>query len=158
MASPPAAMPEPSATGAQSGRLEWRRLRILIVFTLVALAVQGWTGDAVNLFAPPTGTVEQSLNGLLNEIVSTGFLPIWHAFEGLLILALSLLVLAFSIRSKPKSIRICAILGLVYVVVAGVGGILFVLSGGSNNGNSAQMGGSFIGAFAFYFMELYYAK
>ena len=138
--------------------MEWRKLRILIVVTLVALAIQGWTGDAVNLFAPPTGSVEQSLNGLLNEIVTTGFLSIWHAFEGLVILALSLLVLAFSIKSKPKSIRICAILGLVYVVVAGVGGILFVLSGGSNNGVSAQMGGSFIGAFAFYFMELYYAK
>ena len=61
-------------------------------------------------------------------------------------------------KAKPKSIRICAILGLVYVVVAGVGGLLFVLSGFTNNGNSAQMGGSFIGAYAFYFMELYYAK
>jgi multisubunit Na+/H+ antiporter MnhB subunit len=65
---------------------------------------------------------------------------IWHAFEGIAIFALSLIVLAFSIKAKPKSVRICAILGLVYVVVAGVGGLLFVLSGFTNNGNSAQMG------------------
>jgi hypothetical protein len=44
------------------------------------------------------------------------------------------------------------------VVVAGVGGLFFVLSGFTNNGKSAQMGGSFIGAYAFYFMELHYAK
>jgi hypothetical protein len=90
--------------------------------------------------------------------VTTGFFLVWHAFEGIAIFALSLVVLAFSIKAKPKSIRICAILGLVYEVVAGVGGLLFVLSGFTNNGNSAQMGGGFIGAYAFYFMELYYAK
>jgi multisubunit Na+/H+ antiporter MnhB subunit len=70
---------------------------------------------------------------------------IWHAFEGIAIFALSLIVLAFSIKAKPKSIRICAVLGLVYVV-AGVGGLFFVLSAFTNNGNSAQMGGGFIGA------------
>jgi multisubunit Na+/H+ antiporter MnhB subunit len=72
--------------------------------------------------------------------VTTGFFLIWHAFEGIAIFALSLIVLAFSIKAKPKSIRICAVLGLVYVVVAGVGGLFFVLSGFTNNGNSAQMG------------------
>ena len=102
--------------------------------------------------------LEQSLNGIFNGVVTTCFFLIWHAFEGIAIFALSLILLAFSIKAKPKSIRICAILGLVYVVVAGVGGLLFVLSGFTNNGNSAQMGGSFIGAYAFYFMELYYAK
>jgi len=44
------------------------------------------------------------------------------------------------------------------VVSAIIGGVLFVLSGFSAGGNSAQMGGSFIGAYAFYFIELYYAK
>src|SRR2546428_2412675 len=140
-------------------RTNWRNLRIIIVATLIALTVQGWTGDATNLFSMfPTGGVEQSLNGIFNGVVTTGFLLVWHAFEGIAIFALSFIVLAFSIKAKPKSIRICAILGLVYVVVAGGGGLLFVLSGFTNNGNSAQMGGSFIGAYAFYFMELYYAK
>ena len=140
-------------------RPSWRNLRILIVATLIALTAQGWTGDATNLFSMfPSGSIEQSVNGVFSGVVTTGFFLIWHAFEGLAIFALSLVVLAFSIKAKPKSVRICAILGLVYVVVAGVGGLFFVLSGFTNNGNSAQMGGGFIGAYAFYFMELYYAK
>jgi hypothetical protein len=140
-------------------RTNWRNLRIIIVGTLIALTVQGWTGDATNLFSVfPSGSVEQSVNGIFNGVVTTGFFLVWHAFEGIAIFGLSLVVLAFSIKAKPKSVRICAILGLVYVVVAGVGGLFFVLSGFTNNGNSAQMGGSFIGAYAFYFMELYYAK
>ncbi len=105
-----------------------------------------------------SGSVERSLNGIFDGVVTTGFFLVWHTFEGIAIFALSLAVLAFSIKAKPKSVRICAILGLVYVIVAGVGGLLFVLSGFTNNGNSAHLGGGFIGAYAFYFMELYFAK
>ena len=148
-----------AGTTKSPDRASWRRLRIIIVATLIALTIQGWTGDATNLFSMfPSGSVEQSLNGIVSGVVTTGFFLVWHAFEGIAIFGLSLIVLAFSLKAKPKSIRICAILGLVYVVVAGVGGLLFVLSGFTNNGNSAQMGGGFIGAYAFYFMELYYAK
>ena len=43
-------------------------------------------------------------------------------------------------------------------VSAIIGGVLFVLFGFSSGGVSAQMGGSFIGAYAFYFIELYYAN
>jgi hypothetical protein len=44
------------------------------------------------------------------------------------------------------------------IISAIIGGTLFVLSGFNNNGVSAQMGGSFIGAYAFFFIELYYTK
>jgi hypothetical protein len=81
-----------------------------------------------------------------------------HAFIGIVLLASASVVLAFSIRSKPRNVQIPAILGLVTIVSAAIGGVFFVLSGFSNGGNSAQMGGSFIGAYAFYFIELYYAK
>jgi hypothetical protein len=53
------------------------------------------------------------------------------------------------IEEKPK---LSSIIGLVYVVVAGVGGLFFVLSGFTNNGSSAKMDGGFIGAYAFYFV------
>jgi len=40
-------------------RTHWRNLRIIIVATLIALTVQGWTGDATNLFSMfPSGGVE----------------------------------------------------------------------------------------------------
>ena len=141
-------------------RTSWHRLRLLIVVTLILLTVQGWFGDTVNLFAVPSNpvTVDQSANGALQAVVNVGPTLIIHAFVGTAILAFAVAVLAFSLKSKPRSIQISAILGLVMVVSAIIGGTLFVLSGFSNNGVSAQMGGSFIGAYAFYFIELYYAK
>ena len=139
---------------------EWRRLRLLIILTLALLTVQGWFGDTVNLFAVPTSpvTVEASASGLLTAIANDGATLIIHAFIGIVLLALSATVLAFSLKSKPRNVQVPSILGLVMVVSAIIGGTLFVLSGYTNNGVSAQMGGSFIGAYAFYFIELYYAK
>jgi hypothetical protein len=144
---------------AQVGRSEWRRLRVLLVLTLIVLTVQGWTGDTTNLFATTTTTASSSsLPGAVQTIENAGPILVWHATEGMLVLALSLVVLAMSIRSKPRSVRVCAILGTLAVVSALIGGLSFVLSGFQDSGSSAQMGGSFIGAYAFYFIELYFAK
>ena len=102
--------------------------------------------------------VDQSFNGLLQAIFSIGPTLAIHSFNGILILAFAVVVFALSIKSKPRNVQIPAILGLVMVVSALIGGVLFVLSGFSNGGSSAQMGGSFIGAYAFYFIELYNSK
>jgi hypothetical protein len=143
----------------QVGKPQWRNLRILIVVTLVVTTAQGWTGDTANLFVTTyTASASSSLGGIASTIAGAGPFLIWHASEGVLILALSLTVLAFSLRSKPKSVKICASLGTLMVVSAGIGGLMFVSSGFQSAAASAQMGGSFIGAYAFYFMELYYAK
>jgi len=146
------------AMAAQTGRPEWRRLRVLIAVILIVLTVQGWTGDTANIFVTTSTTsASSSLGGALRTISAAGPILIWHASEGALVLALSLAVLSLSVRAKPKSVRICAILGTFMVVSAGIGGLSFVLSGFQYGGGSAEMGGSFIGAYAFYFMELYYA-
>jgi len=63
-----------------------------------------------------------------------------------------------SLRYHRRSVKIAAVLGLITVIIAGLGGYLFVLSGFSNGGNSMQMGGTFEFAFAFYFIALYYTK
>jgi hypothetical protein len=138
----------------------WHRLRLLIVATLIALTVEGWFGDTANIFLIPTTppTVEQSASGIFQAITNIGPGLLIHAFIGIVLLAFASVVLAFSIRLKPRNVQIPAILGLVMVVSAAIGGVFFVLSGFSNGGNSAQMGGSFIGAYAFYFIELYYTK
>jgi uncharacterized membrane protein len=123
------------------------------------MTVQGWTGDSVNLFVTfPSDPVSQSASGFAQAIAAAGPITIWHTSEGFLLLVLAMLVLSLSIKNKPKSIRITALLGLFFIVMAGIGGLLFVFSGFQNNPSSAQMGGSFIGAYAFYFIELYYAK
>jgi uncharacterized membrane protein len=83
----------------------------------------------------------------------------WHSYEGIVLLLLGIAVLVLSFKwSNKRSVRITSILGLFFLLAAALGGFLFVLSGLSNGGNSAQMGGRFIGAYAFYFMELYFTK
>jgi hypothetical protein len=135
------------------------KLQSFIIATLVILSVQGWTGDYVNLFSVfPTGAVNSSANGLLQALQKAGQIPVYHAFEGFLLVAFSLVVLILSLRTKAKKIQVSSILGLAAVVSAAVGGVLFVFSGFQDNGNSAQMAGSFIGAYAFYFLELYFTK
>jgi hypothetical protein len=141
-----------------------RRFRILLVFVLVVLTIQGWFGDTVNIFVAPSSGITPppfSLSGFLNALESlpTPFLPLYHAFEGIFLIVLAVAVFALSFTwSKSRGVRIASGLGLVMVVSAAIGGFLFVMSGFSNGGNSAQMGGSFIGAYAFYFIALYYSR
>ena len=137
-----------------------RSLRIFTILVLVFLTVQGWTGDFSNLFAVfPSGTVSASIGGILAGVEKAGPLVTYHALEGALILALSIVVLSLSFSSHASStLKVFAILGLGSVASALAGGVLFVLSDFQNNGNSAQMGGSFIGAYAFFFLVLYASK
>ena len=140
-----------------------RKFRILLVATLAVLSVQGWLGDVVNLFVAPTTAQTpppQNPSGFFQGVASLNSLPLsWHAFEGIFLFLLAVSVLALSFKwSKSRAVRISAILGLFFVFSAALGGYLFVLSGFGAGGNSAQMGGSFIGAYALYFVALYYAK
>lgn len=127
---------------------------------IVVLTIQGWTGDFVNLFSPfPGGGVSPSVVGLVSALSNAGALALYHGLEGASLVVLSIIVLALSFRSsKARSIRIASLLATAAIVSATIGGVLFVLSAFQNNANSAQMGGSFIGAYAFYFIELYYTK
>jgi hypothetical protein len=138
-----------------------RKFRILLVATLVILTVQGWSGDTVNIFLPATATTSplSSFAGFWPLVESLGGLAVWHVIEGALLTVLSVVVLALSfVWSKSRAVRVASLLGLFFIFSAAAGGIDFVLSGLSNGGNSAQMGGSFLGAYAFYFIALYYSR
>jgi hypothetical protein len=141
-----------------------RALRGFLVATLVILAVQGWFGDFVTVFvAPASGITAPPVTpgGLIHElqILPTPFFPLWHAFEGmaLVILSITIAVLAFA-WSRSRGVRAWALVGLVAVSSAALGGFLFLKSGFADGGSSMQMGGSFIVAFASYFLTLYYTK
>ena len=126
---------------------------------VVVLTVQGLTGNLVNLFATsPSGSVGQSFGGLTTAISSAGALTAFHASEGALLVTLSLVVLGLSYESKKASLQILSILAMATVMSAMVGGVLFALSGFQSKTDSAQMGVSFIGAYAFYLLELYLTK
>ena len=121
--------------------------------------MQGWTGDFSNLFAAFPAHVTGSVSGLFQGVFNAGAIVAYHAMEGLVLVALSIAILALCFTaSKSRNIRISAILGFGSILSAAIGGTLFVLSSFQNNANSAQMGGSFIGAYAFYFLVLYFAK
>ncbi len=130
-----------------------------MVATLILLTVQGWFGDTVNLFAIPTTpvTVEASASGLLTAILNVGPTLIIHAFNGIVILALSLTVLALSqieVEERPDSCDSRACHGNLCDHRRGPVRPLRLYQ----QWCLSQMGGSFIGAYAFYFIELYYTK
>jgi hypothetical protein len=124
------------------------------------LSVQAWTGDFVNVFLTSTfpTTVDQSIGGFFQAVLSNGLFLTWHGMEGFLILLSAVGVLAVALRYHRRSVKVAAGLGLFFILVAGLGGYLFVLSGFSAGGSSMQMGGSYLGAYAMYFIALYYTK
>ncbi|HKT21926.1 MAG TPA: hypothetical protein VJR06_04860, partial [Nitrososphaerales archaeon] len=127
----------------------------------VLLSIQAWTGDVVNLFAVfPQGAVN-GLGAAVPALESAGPGPVaaYHAVEGVIVIILSVAILALAFtRSKSRGVRISSLLALFFIASAAAGGYLFLFSGFVSNGNSAQMGGSFIGAYAMNFLVLYYSK
>jgi succinate dehydrogenase/fumarate reductase cytochrome b subunit len=133
----------------------------MTVFNLILLSLQAWTGDAVNLFNSGSSGAVNGMSGAIQalEDFGPGPLALWHALEGILIVLLAVgIVVSVFRRTKLRSVRAVSLLALLFVLSAAVGGYLFLFSGFENNGNSAQMGGSFIGAYAMNFLVLYYSK
>jgi hypothetical protein len=136
----------------------FKRCQALIIAQLVLLSVQGWSGDFVNVFVTTTprhGVM--SLVGVLGLIESGGGFLVWHGVEGVVIVVLGATILTLSFKHH-RGVVVSALLALLSVVSAGIGGVMFVASGFSAGGASMQMGGSFIAAYALYFIVLYYTK
>ena len=116
----------------------------------------------MNIFYAPSSGVTPppyTLAGFFSEVQSLGGLLIWHAAEGIFLFFLAVAVFALSfVWSKSRAVRITSGLGLLFVLFAALGGFMFVMSGFSNGGNSAQMDGSFIGSYALFFLTLYYSR
>ncbi|HEV7215944.1 MAG TPA: hypothetical protein VGP33_12580 [Chloroflexota bacterium] len=141
-----------------------RVVRSLIVATLVVLTAQGWFGDTANIFLMPANGVTppaQTLSGFLGAVqsIKPPFILIWHTFEGiaLVILAIAVFVTSLFLPSS-RGVRIWSGLGLLAMLSAALGGYRFVLSGFADGANSAAMGGSYILAYACFFLTLYYTK
>jgi len=135
-----------------------RPLRLSIVATLLLLTLQGWLGDFVNVFVTTSSTSSVSFSDFTQALVNQGPVVVVHALIGFLIFFSGIGVLVVALKHRDRRVKIAAALALLAVVSAGVGGILFVLSGLSAGGSSMQMGGSYIAAYALYFITLYYSK
>lgn len=136
-------------------------LKRMTVLNIILLSVQAWTGDVVNLFAAfPTGAVN-GFGGFFQGLESAGPGPlaVYHGIEGIVILLLGVGITMAAFRGKAsRGVKVTSLLGLFFIAAAAFGGYLFVFSSFVSNGNSAQMGGSFIGAYAMNFLVLYYSK
>ena len=137
-----------------------RTLLGLIIAVLTVLTAQGWTGDFVNLFAVfPSGSVGGTLSGFTQALINVGRMEVTHAILGSVLAALAIVILFIAFRfNTSRGVRVCAVLGFLAGLSAAYGGVSFVLSGFQNNGSSAQMGGSFIGSYASYFLVLYFNR
>jgi hypothetical protein len=137
-----------------------RPLLVLVILVLIGLTIQAWLGDFVNLFAVfPNGTVGHTLSSFFREVKAAGNMEVAHAILGALLLIFAIAILIVAFRGVVSTgARICAIIALIAILSAAYGGIAFVFSGFKDNGNSMQMAGSFIGAYASYFLVLYFNK
>jgi succinate dehydrogenase/fumarate reductase cytochrome b subunit len=144
---------------AKSAEVASRRLWMAVVAILVLLTVQGYTGGFIVLFALFPTAVKLTISGFYQALSEARLLTVYHASEGLVLVLISILIVALAFRYHSNNgVRVSAVIGMAAVVSAAMGGILFVLSGFKNEGDSAQMAGSFIGAYASNFLVLYFLK
>jgi hypothetical protein len=132
----------------------------LVISILIIMTAQGWTGDFVNLFAVfPSGKVRATFSGFIQALVGAGRMEVIHVILRISLMVLTIVALVVTFRSDAsKWSRAWVIIGFLGVLSAVYGGLSFVLSGFQNDGNSAQMGGSFIGSYASYFLLMYFNK
>src|ERR1700730_12153794 len=97
-----------TATRSPEASRKIHRLRIFLVINLIILTIQGWFGDTVNIFVAPPGTNSTvPFSSLISTIASYGPLLILHAFEGFVLLIISIALVVASFKwSKNRNARI----------------------------------------------------
>jgi hypothetical protein len=135
----------------------FRPFRMLLGLTLVLTTIQGGIGGPIAggvgggyKIAPST-----SMGDVVPAILGSSGLLIFHAFEGVLIVVLALVVFAFSFRYKSRGVRAFATLSLIAALITATAGYLHM---GGNPAGIPVMGEGFIATYAFLFMTLYSTK
>lgn len=139
---------------------QFKTLRVMVVSTLILLSVQYELGMYINLSPnlPELAPFGFSLMKISEALHLAGPVALAHAVLGSLLTLLSTLNLIFSLKSRIKSVQIVGGLGFVTMLVAMAGGILFTLSGFTEDHYSLAMASNFILTFTCYFLELYVLK
>ncbi len=121
----------------------------LIIVQISLLAVQFITGMIINLFAPMNIQPYSSypfMMGYMMYVFSTIPLLSFHMMLGIIIGMVSIAMLVISAIKKDNKILILSSVEGLFVLMAGISGINFVLSGLSNNWLSLIMSIGFIGS------------
>jgi hypothetical protein len=133
--------------------------RIIVIVMLVLLALQYEFGMTVNLSTlPDNPAIGFSLNGVNAALNQAGTVTVIHASLGSLLVLFSIASLIFSLRTGVRSVQVFGSLAFVSTCLAAITGLLFVLSGFKNDGDSHGMATNFILSYTFYFLVLYFLK
>ena len=148
---------DPGLSATSVSPRSWRPFRRLLALTLILTTIQAAIGGPL---AGGAGggfqtAASASFGAVVSAVLGSGGLLIYHAFEGVLIFVLAVVLAAFSFRYDARGVRAFAVLSLVAALIALAGGYLHM--GGSSAGIPLMSEG-FIATYAFLFMTLYYTK
>lgn len=121
---------------------------------LALLTLQGLSGNWITYFlvlpGGPAGLSKVFIGGLVS-------LALYHRVMGFIIgfLSILILILAF-VRRWSNYVRLFAVIGFIITALAAMGGYLFVKSGFEDRWPLGQMSDAFIGAYAAYFIQLFF--
>jgi hypothetical protein len=134
-------------------------LRFMVILILVLLAIQYEFGMAVNIANPPSlPPLSFSLMAVSGALQQVGLPAVLHASLGSGLVIISLINLVFSLRSGLRRVQVFGSLAFLATLLAATTGLLFVMSGYQNDGDSHGMATNFLLSFTFYFLELYVLK
>jgi hypothetical protein len=121
---------------------------------LVVLSVQAISGNWITYFLILPGGPANLSQSFIEVMIK---LAAYHKIMGFITGGISILVLIFAfIHRSSVYVRIFAVLGFVITASAGIGGFLFVKSGFQDRWSLGQMADSFVGAYAAYFLQLFF--
>jgi len=140
--------------GEKLQKVSSKGLWISTLAVLVLMSVQAWSGNWITFFLILPGG-PGDLSAQFTQAMA-GF-AVYHAIMGFIIGLGSIVVLIFAFISKSSIyVRIFVILGLILTASAAIGGILFQQSGYQDRWPLGQMADSFVGAYAAYFLQLFF--
>ncbi len=136
-----------------------KALRVLLIAMLAALGIQYELGMQFIMSDPKAlAPFSFSVPAVLSALRGVGTVAMVHAAWGGVLLLLALVVVVASLLSGVRAAQVFGVLGLLSIVSAAAGGLMFVLSGFQNDSNSHNMATNLLLSFTFYFVEIYSLK
>lgn len=139
----------------------WRPLRVMITVSLIVIIVQLFFGEIVSAVAvyPATAVQLNSIGDILSAMnTAAGPILLVHAFFGLFVFLAVLGTTVTALRYHKRSVTRSAVLSLVSIIVALLGGYVWASSDFSNGGGILLMVNGALAAFGLLFLTLYYTK
>src|SRR5208337_135690 len=139
----------------------WRRLRVMLAVTLIALTLQVLIGLYVGGEAnyPVTPANIGSIGGILSAMSSAaGPAILLHAFWGVLVLLMGIGTAVIARRFQNASVTISSFAGLFSLLIALLGGLVFAVSDFASGAGILFMVIGAIASYAFLLLTFYFTR